>query len=290
MSKRPPPRPKAQPPVRRPIHPPPSVPAGSATSKGARTKAPPRPPDVSPFAAVAAVTGYALRACLPPRRRLGLLLPALGALLFGLLAHVIEGETAEDAFAAVASAGIFSIVVPIGCLVIGDAVLGGEARSGTLHFTWLSPIPRWTIVVGRWVAGTLAAAIVLGIACGLAAAVAGVPEHAPAMALAVAIGSAAYVAVFIALGAVTRRAVVWSLAFVVLIERLLGAALDGIAQLSPGWLARAAYGGLTEATDLIRTGVPSGGAAIARLLVVTAIALAVASWRLGTLHLAGRSE
>ncbi|HEX6596794.1 MAG TPA: ABC transporter permease subunit [Acidimicrobiales bacterium] len=250
------------------------------------------PPATSPpaAAAVAAVAVYAFRACLPAKRRLGLLFPALGAVLFGLLAHAVDLDTAEEKFAAVASAGIFSIVLPIGCLVIGDAVLGGDVRNGTLHFTWLSPIPRWTIVVGRWLAGTVTAAAVLGVASAVAAIVAGVPDEAPAMALSVAAGSAAYVAVFVALGAIVRRAVVWSLAFVVLIERLLGAALDGIAQLSPGWLARAAYGGLTDAPDLLRSGVPEGGAAISRLLVVTAVALVLAAWRLGSLSLSGRSE
>ncbi|MGH9223602.1 MAG: ABC transporter permease subunit [Acidimicrobiales bacterium] len=233
---------------------------------------------------------YAARACLPRRRRLGLLLPALGALLFGLLAHVVEADTAEESFAAVAAVGLFAIVLPIGCLVIGDAMLGTEARSGTLHFTWLSPIPRWTIVAGRWLTGTIAAALVLGTACALAAVVAGVPGEAPAMFLSVSAGSAAYVALFIMLGAVTRRAVVWSLAVVVLGERLLGAALDGIAQLSPGWMARTAYTGLTNAEDLLRTGVPDGWAAIGRLAVVTAVCLAVAAWRLGTLRLAGRSD
>ena len=240
--------------------------------------------------AVLVTARYAARACLPSRRRLGLLLPALGALLFGLLAHVVVADTAEESFALIASAGLFSIVLPIGCLVIGDAVLGAEVRSGTLHFTWLSPIPRWTIIAGRWLTGTVTATLVLGTSCALAAVVAGVPQVAPAMFLAVAAGSAAYVALFVMLGGITRRAVVWSLGAVVLGERLLGAALDGIAQLSPGWLSRAAYAGLTGADRLIRDGVPDGSAALGRLAFVTAVCLAVASWRLASLRLAGRSD
>jgi ABC-type transport system involved in multi-copper enzyme maturation permease subunit len=250
----------------------------------------PAAPTIPALKAVTTVAAYAFRACLPPRRRLGLLLPALGAVLFGVLAHAVVSDSPERAFATVASAGLFSIVLPIGCLVIGDAVLGAEARAGTLHFTWLSPIPRWTIAVGRWLTGALVAAVVLSLACGLAAVVAGVPENAAAMVVSVAAASAAYVAVFVMLAAATRRAVVWSLAFVVLIERLLGAALDGIAQLSPGWLARAAYGGLTGASELSRKGVPSGGAALWRLVVVTAVALAVASWRLADMRASARSD
>ena len=98
------------------------------------------------------LTRYALRACLPTRRRLGLLLPALGAVLFGLLAHLVRGPTRLHGFAEVSTSGLFGIVLPIGSMVIGDAVLGAEVRSGTMHFTWLSPVPRWKIVVGRWLA------------------------------------------------------------------------------------------------------------------------------------------
>jgi hypothetical protein len=77
----------------------------------------------------------------------------------------------------------------------------------------------------------------------------------------------------------------------VLGERLLGAALDGVAQLSPGWLARAAFGGLsTGAGELVRGGIPSGGGAVSRLIVLSVIALTLASWRLGALRLAGRSD
>jgi ABC-type transport system involved in cytochrome c biogenesis permease component len=233
---------------------------------------------------------YALRACLPARRRLGLLLPALGAVLFGLLAHVVQGTTRHEAFAQVASAGLFGIVLPIGSMVIGDAVLGAEVRSGTMHFTWLSPVARWKIVVGRWLAGTIVAGIALSAACGLAAVVAGVPDVAPAMAWSALAGTAAYIAIFVMVGAAARRAVVWSLAVVVLGERLLGAALDGIAQLSPGWLARAAFGGLTGADELLRKGVPFGWAAVWRLAIVTVVALAIASWRLGSLRAAGHGE
>ena len=233
---------------------------------------------------------YALRACLPSKRRLGLLLPALGALLFGLLANAVTAPTRLEAFGEVASAGLFGIVLPIGSLVIGDAVLGAEVRSGTFHFTWLSPVSRWRIVVGRWLAGTIVAGVALSVACALAAVVAGVADRAPAMAAATLAGTAAYIAVFVLVGAAARRAVVWSLAVVILGERLLGAALDGIAQLSPGWLARAAYGGLTGSEQLHRTGVPYGWAAVWRLALVTVAALVIAAWRLKSLRQAGHGE
>ena len=241
----------------------------------------------SPFVAI--VT-YALRACLPTKRRLGLLLPCAAAVLFGLLSQ-LSGDDPAEAFASVASGTLFAIVLPIGCLIIGDAVLGAEARSGTLHFTWLSPVPFWTIAVGRWTAGYVVALLSVTVSCALAALAAGVGEAVPAMVVAVAAGSAAYIGVFIMLGTVTRRAAVWSLAFVVLIEQMLGAALDGIAQLSPQHLARSVYADLGPNADhLAREGVPQGSAAVVRLVFVLAVTLGVASWRLGHLRVTGASD
>jgi ABC-2 type transport system permease protein len=236
------------------------------------------------------IAGYALRACFPTKRRIGLALPAAGALLFALLARVIP-NSAPVALAQVADGGLFGVVLPVGCLVIGDAVLGAEVRAGTLHFTWLSPASFATIVAGRWLAGFGAALVALALPFGLAAVVAGVPEAIAPLMGAAAAGAAAYVAVFVLLGAVTRRAVVWSLGFVVLGERLLGTALSGLAQWCPGWEARAVYARLgPEALDTLhRKGIPEGGSAVVRLLIITVVALVIAAVRLGRLRLAGPS-
>lgn len=241
----------------------------------------------SPFLAVA---GYTVRACVPLKRRLGLLLPCAGALLLGLLSYADSADR-DTAFATVADVGLFTVVLPIACLVVGDAVLGAEVRSGTLPFTWLSPVPFPVIVLGRWLAGSLVAAAFVVPACSLAAVVAGVPEAVPAMALATAVGSAAYVALFVMIGSVTRRAAVWSLVVVFLVERLLGTALSGIAQLSPTWESRAVYAELGPgARDLLRDGIPQGWGAVVRLAIVTAVCLAIASWRIGRLRLTGASD
>ena len=74
-------------------------------------------------------------------------------------------------------------------------------------------------------------------------------------------------------------------------ERLLGAALAGIAQLSPVWEARAVFLGLADARDdFIREGIPQGGAAIVRLIAISAVALALASSRLRHLRQTGSAD
>ena len=236
-----------------------------------------------------AVVVYTVRAC-AAGRRLVLLLPLAGALLFGLLSRLSD-EAAADAFARVGGTAIHTLVLPIACLVIGDAVLGAEVRSGTFTFTWLSPVPWSTVVLGRWLGGCLVAAALLGPAVALAAVLAGAPGSAGAAVVAAVAGSAGYLAVFVAVGATFQRPVVWSLALVILVERLLGAALGAVAQVSPGWLAQAVLVGLTGADgDLRRDGVPSGRGAVGRLALVAAVALVVAIRRIRRLRPASASD
>jgi ABC-2 type transport system permease protein len=243
-------------------------------------------PAASPLAAI---VRYTVRACVPSQRGL-LLLPIAGALLFGVLSRLSD-EAAVSAFARVGSTAMHSLILPITCLVIGDALLGAEIRSGVFAFTWLSPVRHATIVAGRWLGGCLIAAVILLPAAAGAAVVAGAPSSAAAAAISSLAGAGAYLALFLAIGASFRRPVVWAMVFVILVERLLGAALAGIAQLSPGWLAQAALVGLTEpGADLERQGVPHGWAAVGRLVLVAAVGLAIAAHRLRSLKPASSAD
>ena len=243
-------------------------------------------PRRSPFTAI---VEYTLRACVPRRRGL-LLLPLAGAVVFGLLSRMSDDD-AVTAFARVGGSALHSLVLPITCLVLGDALLGAEIRSGVFGFTWLSPVRFGTIVAGRWLGGWLVASTALAPAAAAAAVAAGAPESAGAAAVAVVAGAAGYLALFVAIGATFQRPVVWSLALVILVERLLGAALDGIAQLSPGWLAQAVLVGLTgPAVDLRRDGIPHGWSGVGRLALVTVVGLAVAARRLRSLRPASAAD
>ncbi len=211
-------------------------------------------------------------------------------MLFGFLSRMSD-EAAATAFARVGGSAVHTLILPIACLIVGDAILGAEIRSGTFAFTWLSPVPYRTIIVGRWLGGLLIAVVLLAPAVALGAVAAGVPASAgPAVAAAIA-GSGAYLALFLAIGATFRRPVVWSLALVIIVERLLGAGLAGIAQLSPGWLAQSVLVGLTHAgKDLQRAGIPAGWSAIGRLAVVAVVGLAIATRRLRRLRPASAAD
>lgn len=238
-----------------------------------------------------AVVGYTLRACLPAKRWFGVLLPCAGALLFGWLAQVDDGS-ATAAFADMAEGGLFRLILPLTCLVIGDAVLGADVRAGTFPLTWLSPVPFRTIVAGRWLGGWLVALVTVVPAMAAAALAAGVPGAAGPMAVAAASGAAGYVALFLMIGVVVRRSALWSLAVVLLGEWLLGTPLTGIAQLSPLWQAQQVFAGLWPegGDEILRDGMPSGWGAVVRLALITVVTLAVATWRIAHLRPTGADD
>lgn len=240
-----------------------------------------------PFVAAFA---YTLRVGVPRKRAALLTLPCVGALLFGLLARALDEPTATLRFNGVVEA-LFGLILPLACLVVGDAVLGAEVRAGTFGLTWRSPVRFSTIVLARWSAGWVIAAGALTPAMALSALIAGVPAAVGPIAIATVAGTAAYLALFVVLGVAFRRAVWWSLAVVLLGERLLGGVLPGIAQFSPQWLATMVYAGLAPgAGALERGGMPLGGAAVGRLALLSVLLVLLAVWRMRRLKLAGGGE
>lgn len=237
-----------------------------------------------------ALVAYVPRACLPVRRLAVLALPCLTILASGLLARTID-EPAVDAFADAAALGVFGLAMPLGTLVIGDAVLGAEVRSGTLPFTWLTPTRFGELAFARWLGGWLIALVTLVPSAALAAVVAGAGPLVGPIVVATAAGAAAHVALFVLIGCVTRRAAVWSLGVVFVIERLLGAVLSGIAQLSPTWQSRAVFVGLGDVPDdLSRGGIPEGWDAVVRLGLITVVCVVGASLGLRRLQLTGTRD
>jgi len=257
----------------------------------------PPPPAPQPFPAgfkpsgpiqpaFVAVVLYTLRACLPAKRWFGVLLPCAGALLFAWIVQAVDEFDQLEAYSEIARSGLFGLILPLACLVIGDAVLGADARAGTFQLTWLSPVPFHTIAIGRWLGGWLVALVTVVPAFALATVIAGQPDSMGAMALAAAAGSAAYIALFLLLGVLVKRSTIWSLTVVLVGERLVGGELSGIGQISPMWQSQQVFSGLWEDSQpyILRDGMPNGNAAVVRLVLVGVICLAIATWRLGRMR------
>lgn len=228
-----------------------------------------------------AVLGYTIRACLPVKRWFGIFAPCLLALLFGWITLVTSDTSAASAFGTISEVGLFRLILPLTCLIIGDAVLGADVRAGTFQLTWLSPVPFPIITLGRWLGGWLVSLVSVVPALALAAVIAGVPEAAGPIAIAAVVGSAAYIALFMLVGAWVRRSALWSLAIVLLGEWLLGASLDGAAQISPLWESMQTFAGLwDEGWRIERSGMPTGWSAVSRLVLITLVCLGLTVWRM----------
>ena len=104
-------------------------------------------------------------------------------------------------------------MLPFACLIVGDAVLGAEVRSGAFALTWLSPTPFATIVAGPLAgrAGCIAA-VALAPAMALAAARRRRARRRRARSCVATVAAAgAYIALFVLIGASVQRAALWSL-------------------------------------------------------------------------------
>lgn len=247
------------------------------------------PAVAGPASRVPALVGYVFRACLPTKRILALALPVGAIILGALLTRAVDSTPSLHDFSDVAEVLVFGLALPLGAIIIGDSVMGAEVRSGVLSFTWLTPTRFSEIAFARWLGGWIVAVCSLVAACALSAVLAGVGEAVVPLAIAAAAGTAAHVAMFVAIGALTRRAAVWSLTVLLLVERLLGEALTGVAQLSPTHEAQAAFEGLVDG-GVPREGIPAGWAAVGRLGLLTIAFLMLAAWGLRRLRLTGSSD
>jgi ABC-2 type transport system permease protein len=138
-------------------------------------------------------------------------------------------------------------VAPIVALVLATSALGEERRQGTMSFLVIRPIPRWAIIAAKGMATWAATSTVVG-AAGLAAAAAfglrtGSWETVvPTLAL-VGINNLIYVALFMPLGFLFKRAMLFGLGYVFIWDNGI-ANVPGLSPLSVYRIGLSAYIGI----------------------------------------------
>lgn len=113
-----------------------------------------------------------------------------------------------------------ALVVPIISLVLGSSSLGELTEDETLVYLWHRPTPRWVLAVAAWASSVTVAvpAAVIPVAGGALLASSDVRTTATS-ALVAALGAIAYSSVFVLLGLVVRRALIWGLVYVFIWEQ-----------------------------------------------------------------------
>jgi ABC-2 type transport system permease protein len=220
---------------------------------------------------VAALAELTLRA-LAGRRRL--LLMILLAALPAIVAIVLRLAGGRGDAAEVIDALVIRTVLPLVALVIGTAAIGSEIEDGTAVFLLIKPIPRWlTALVKIVVASILTILLVVPPVLVTGVLMSGSdPDGLSttfAYALATMAGAIAYVAGFAALGAITSRALLVGLGYVLLWEGALAGILEGTRYFS----VRQATLGLADGLSGVSFtfGALDMTASIAILIIVTVV-------------------
>ena len=207
-----------------------------------------------------------------------------------LVAFDLTSETAALIF----DLSIFATVLPIVALVVASPVFSDEIEDRTLPILALTPIPRWQIVIPKWITAFTVAVVPVAVSAFISAIIAS-DTNAYTSAIAVAIGTVfgclCYTSLFAFLGTITGRSVIIGLLYIVAWEALFANVIPALNYLSIGQFAVAIGAQIEPAILPIVDGEPNtiGIPAVAYSLIaglVVMIGCGLASvWRLRTMDI-----
>ena len=174
------------------------------------------------------------------RRRFYLLL-AFPVLLIALVAVVTALTDGDAAFDLLPGLG-YALVLPLVAILAASSVLGPEVDDGSIVYLLSKPVNRYGVAISKWLVALGATLTAGSLSILVASLVTGDSTRAVALFVAAAVAGTAYSALFLAISAVTRHAVIASLIFVLIWESLLGNLFTGVAWLSIGqWGVRVGH-------------------------------------------------
>lgn len=234
------------------------------------------------------VTRMTLRALLWRKRSLALLAAVASVLFFTGLA-IVRGDVAPDTQAIIAGRLLLTTIAPLVALVLAVAAIGDERESGTIVYLATAPRSRFAIAAEKVLAATFAALILLApaliavlllsihLGVGLGNGLRGVAGTALVV--------AANAAIFTTVGLLMRRALVAGIIYILVWEGAIATVAPSAARLSvTAWGRAISDGGIFGLSDdLVPTQAPV--TAVIVLVAVTALATALAGWRLGRMDL-----
>jgi ABC-2 type transport system permease protein len=188
-------------------------------------------------------------------RRRGLVLALIPAALLVLALLVRALTDAELGVEATVGLGL-SLALPLVALLASTAVLGPEIDDGSIVYLLSKPVSRHVIARSKFAAAWVATMVLGALPVGIVALVVDPSEARRAVAYGVgaAVSGTVYAAMFIALAALTRHAVVIGLLFTLLWEGLLGSVFAGVRWLSVSAWGHEVAGELSPLVDVVGVG------------------------------------
>ena len=183
---------------------------------------------------------------------------------------------------------VISAVLPIITVVLGTASLGHEIEDQTMTYLFLKPVPRWGIILPKFLA-TITVAGVVVIGSGVLTTVI-VPEGSlitsVAAAAGLAVGVLAYTSIFTWAGLMTSHALAVGLVYVFLWEAAIVGFLQGVRWLSVRHYTEATIHGFNDIQFAGDTATLSLSQALAAAGIVVALFVALTLRRLTRMDVA----
>lgn len=186
-----------------------------------------RPGLASAFTAVYSVL---LRSQVKTGRLLGLGALAVVALLLGAVAGTGD-DPLGDGNQVIGGFGL-AVVVPVGALLIAASTLGDLAEDRTLLYFTMRPMPRWVIAVAAWFAALTVTIPAVAVPLVFSSLLTGQGAVVAGSTLSALVGVIAYCGLFLWLGLVVSRALIWGLAYILIWEGFVASAGAGLARLA----------------------------------------------------------
>jgi ABC-2 type transport system permease protein len=166
------------------------------------------------------------------RRRVLLLLPLPALLvLLAVLCRGYDVDPGQWGQAVIVGLGL-AVVLPVISLIVGAAVLGSEIDDGTIVHILTKPLARRDIILAKFLVAAGASSVSAAVPLFVAGVLADSARFGMALAIAAVVGACAYSALFLLLSLVSRRPVLFGLAYILVWEGLLGRFLSGTRVLS----------------------------------------------------------
>lgn len=215
----------------------------------------------------------------------------LFAIIAGLsitLGFVIGRATENDPSDATNLVSFFGLglVVPVVCLVLGSAALGDWVEDETLVYIWLRPVKRWVVSAATTLAAVTVAIPATVIPLTILAVLGSNGDSGviSGTIVSTALGGLAYTALFVAVGLILNRALLWGLVYVFIWEFFVARAGAGAARLSINSYATSLLVDLSgHEVDLADRGTT---ASYIVLVAVTVAAVGFTTWRLNRANVA----
>ena len=171
-----------------------------------------------------------LRLLVTPLRVAGIL--ALGSLEVLLGALTRSDNDPLRATTEVALGYGLGIVLPLATAWLATSSMGDLVEDRLLVYLWLKPVPRWQLPTAAVLATVTVVVPLVTVPLVATAVAAGTTELVGSLVLASALAAFAYAGIFVAVGLWFRRALWWSLLYILVWENGLARAVDGAARLS----------------------------------------------------------